>query len=129
MTRAFFTVIAVISLLYGLAFLAIPELLGPLYGAAPDDPNAYLNIRFFGAALLSLSLIYWCARDFTDRAAMRAVLAASLVSNGLGAGINLWAVTHGLLNALAWSSAAVQLLLVLWALGCLRAGPRGPARP
>ena len=127
MTRLFFTVIAVISVLYGLAFLAIPELLGQFYGAKPDDPNAYLNIRFFGSALFSLGLIYWFARDFTDRGAARAVLTASLVSNILGVVLNVWAATSGLLNSLAWSSAAIQLFLALWALRCLQAGVREPA--
>lgn len=86
-----------------------------------------LNIRFFGAALLSIGVISWLARDFRDWDAVRAVLIGSVVGDVFGGLVNIWGTFRGLTNGLAWSTTILYVLLLLGALYCLYIGSQKPA--
>ena len=90
--RMFFTILAVLSFLFGIGFVVAPGQVLANYGIESSPAMALLG-RLFGGALLTLGVILWLARDFRDEAAVRAVLIGGLV----GDVVNLIAQTMGTL--------------------------------
>jgi len=106
--RVFFTILAVLSFLFGIGFVLAPAQVLVNYGIETSPALALLG-RLFGGALLTLGVILWFARDFRDEAAVRAVLLGAL----LGDVVNLVVATMGTLsgtsNALGWSTVVIYL--------------------
>ncbi len=120
--KIFLTISAVLAILYGLGFVLIPASSLAVYGVAPE-PHVVLNTQFFGSALLGIGVILWFAKDFRDWDAVRGVLIANVVVDVVGVLINLWGTFQGLLNAMAWSSTIVYVLLLAGSIYCLSIGP------
>lgn len=121
--KLYLTIAAIVGILYGIGFVLIPANVVVLYGA-PPDPHVILNARFFGSALLAWGVILWFARDFRDWAAVRGVLIGSVVGDVVGGLVSIWSTIQGLLNAFAWSSTIVYVLLLVGALYCLSSGSK-----
>jgi len=102
--RMFFTILAVLSFLFGVGFVLAPDQVLANYGIEHSPALALLG-RLFGGALLTLGVILWLARDFRDEAAVRTVLVGDVV--------NLVVATMGTLagttNALGWSTVLIYL--------------------
>jgi hypothetical protein len=126
-TRLYLTIAAVVAILYALAFLLIP-VQASLFFSNFAEPRAVLYLRFCGAAVLAWGLIIWFARDFRDRDAVRGVLIASVVGLAANIIINVWATAQGWLNANAWGSTIVLLLLLVGAAYQLSFGARETAQ-
>jgi uncharacterized membrane protein YfcA len=124
--KLYLTISAIVAVLFGIGFILIPARMGELYGVVQNG-TSILNIRFFGAALLSIAVISWLARDFRDWEAVRAVLIGSVVGDVFGGLVNIWGTFRGLMNELAWSTTILYVLLLLGALYCLYAGSQKPA--
>ena len=101
--RSFFTILAVLSFLFGVGFVLAPGRVLANYGIE-YSPSLALVGRLFGGLLLTLSVILWLAKDFRDETAVRAVLLGALI----GDVVNLVVATMGTLsetsNALGWST-------------------------
>jgi hypothetical protein len=110
-TRLYLTIAAVVAILYALAFLLIP-VQASLFFSDFAEPRAVLYLRFCGAAVLAWGLIVWFARDFRDRDAVRGVLIASIVGLAANIILTVWATVQGWLNANAWGSTVVLVLLL-----------------
>jgi hypothetical protein len=106
--RSFFTILAVLSFLFGIGFVFAPTQVLANYGIETSPALALVG-RLFGGALLTLGVILWFARDFRDETAVRAVLLGAL----LGDVVNLVVATMGTLsgtsNALGWSTVVIYL--------------------
>ncbi|HMK71257.1 MAG TPA: hypothetical protein VK442_09840 [Xanthobacteraceae bacterium] len=122
-SKLYLTISAIVLLLYGIGFLAIPAPLATLYGV-PPEPHVLMVDRFFGSVLLALGVITWLARDFTDWAAIRGVVIGNVVGYALSTLVLIWSTVAGLLNGLGWGSTIVNVALALWALYVLSAGAR-----
>jgi uncharacterized membrane protein YfcA len=121
--KVYLTIAAIIAILYGIAFVLIPaEMLQP-YGVLPE-PHVILAIRLLGSAFLGFGLILWFARDFQDWAAVRGILIASVVGDGVGGLVIAWGTIQGTVNTLGWLNVILYALLVLGALYCLSTGSR-----
>jgi len=125
-TKLYFTIVAIIGILFGIAFVLVPAQVGVIYGVTPN-PAAILDSRFFGSALLAWGVIVWMARDFREDAAIRGVLIGSIVGDIVGGAVNIWGTIQGLLNGLAWTTTILYILLLLGAIYCLAAGERKAA--
>ena len=75
--KTFFTILAVLSFLFGIGFVLAPDQVLANYGIEHSPALALLG-RLFGGALVTLGVILWLARDFRDGAAVRAVLIGGL---------------------------------------------------
>jgi hypothetical protein len=121
--KVYLTIAAIIAILYGIAFVLIPaEMLQP-YGVLPE-PHVILAIRLLGSAFLGFGLILWFARDFQDWAAVRGILIASVVGDGVGGLVIAWGTIQSTVNTLGWLNVILYALLVLGALYCLSTGSR-----
>jgi hypothetical protein len=125
-SKSLLTITAIIAVLYGLAFVLIPDNLNALYGV-PSAPYTALYTRFFGSALLGFGVINWFAKDFRSWDATRGVLISNAVTTSIGGLIALFAVVTGLSNAMTWTSVLVYALLLVGAVYWLSQGERNLA--
>jgi hypothetical protein len=94
--KTFFTILAVLSVLFGIGFVLAPGQVLANYGIE-HSPALALVGRLFGGVLLTLGAILWFARDFRDEAALRAVLVGALI----GDVVNLVVATMGTLSGVS----------------------------
>ena len=125
-TKLYLTIAGVVAILYALGFLLLPVQVS-LFFSGFAEPRAVLDLRFCGAAALALGLIVWFARDFRDWHAVRSVLIASVVGLAANVTINAWGTVQGWLNANAWGTTVVLLLLLLGGVYQLSTGARKTA--
>ena len=70
--KTLFLINAVLATVFGIAFVVIPQVIIPLYGATVDAPLRYVG-QLYGAALIGFAVLTWEARklenkeDFTFR--------------------------------------------------------------
>jgi hypothetical protein len=110
--KLYLTIAAVVAILYALAFLIIPVQTS-LFFSDFAEARSILYLRFCGAAVLAWGLIVWFARDFREWYPLRSVLIGSVVGLAINLIINFVATMQGWLNANAWGSTVVLLLLLL----------------
>jgi hypothetical protein len=104
--RMFFTILAVLSFLFGIGFVVAPGQVLANYGIESSPAMALLG-RLFGGALLTLGVIFWLARDFRDEAAVRAVLIGGLVGDVVNLVAQTMGTWAGTTNALGWSTVLI----------------------
>jgi hypothetical protein len=109
---SFLGLAAVISGVFGVAFLVAPSQLVALYGVSLTPATVVVG-RIAGTAILALALIFWGSRNENGTEVSRAVLLAGFIGNGLDCLILLQATRGGLLNWLGWPQAAICGLLAL----------------
>ena len=106
--RMFFTILAVLSFLFGVGFVLAPDQVLANYGIE-HSPALALVGRLFGGELLALGVILWLARDFRDEAAVRAVLVSTLVVGVVNLVVAIIGTLAGTTNALGWSTVLIYL--------------------
>jgi hypothetical protein len=122
MARHLLVVTAFVEAGAGLALLWSPPLVADLLlGARLDAPAALIVARIAGAALLSLAIACWLARDDgSSRGARGVVLAMLLYNSAAGAVLANAAASVGLVGVLMWPAVALHAVLALWCVACLR---------
>ncbi len=108
----FMAIAAVVSGLFGLGFVFVPEQLMSFYGAAPHAGANYMA-QLLGAAFLGVALILWLCRDAEDSPARQAILLGMFVADGVGFVVALMVQLDGGINALGWSTVFIYLLFAL----------------
>jgi hypothetical protein len=111
----FLSITGALGVLFGLGFLLAPEASLASYGV-PVAPHNVMQARYFGTTLFAFGLVVWLLRNVVDPSALRGVLLANVVGNGLGAALSAWSALSGLQNALAWSSVVIYGAIALGAL-------------
>ena len=108
-------VTALIETAAGLMMLVSPTLVvGLLLGASLDAPAALVVGRIAGAALLSLGVACWLARDGLSLA-LRGLIAAMLLYNCAAAAVLAHAgAVVGFVGVLLWPAVALHAALAVW---------------
>ena len=107
-----FTIAAVLGVLFGLAFLLMPEWALSHYDVSLG-PDGLLTARFLGAEYLAVGLIAWFTRNSGESVARRAIMIGFFVGFLLGTILGVVGVVSGLVNALGWSTVVINGLLAL----------------
>jgi hypothetical protein len=105
-------VAAAIAAVFGVAFVVASGPLLSIYGITLDKAGT-LVAQLFGAALISLAVLNWFARNLTDPAARQAVVLGNLAGDVVGFVVILLGQLAGIANTLGWSNVAIYLLLTL----------------
>lgn len=103
---------AVITLVFGLGFVLLPEQLLSLYGITLTAAGIFIA-RLFGAALIGYAVLNWLIKDTEDAGARRAIAITGSMHAAIGFVVFLIAQLGGVLNALGWFNVAIYLLLAL----------------
>jgi hypothetical protein len=106
--RMLFTILAVLSFLFGIGFVLAPDQVLANYGIQSSPALALLG-RLFGGVLLTLGVILWLARDFRDEAAVRAVLVANAIGSCINLVVAIMGNLSGTTNALGWTTVLIYL--------------------
>jgi hypothetical protein len=107
----------------GLMLLVSPALVVAfLLGASLDAPPALVVARMAGAALLSLGCACWLASHDGPNRAVRGLVAAMLMYNGVAVAVLAIAGAGArLVGVLTWPAVALHAALAVWCIACLYA--------
>jgi hypothetical protein len=108
--KAIFTLNAVITAGYAIAFLMAANWLLAVYGIAPNQEAVYMA-RWFGVGLPGIGLITWFARGDAGSNAGRAISRALVFAYGVGVVLAGWGTLVGPFNALGWIAVGFNLML------------------
>ncbi len=103
---------AVVSALFGIAFVLVPGQVVSLYGV---EATAMLNYagQLLGAAFVGFAVLTWSARNANDSTARRAIVLALFIGNAAGFAVALIGQVNNVVGALGWSTVAIYLLLAI----------------
>jgi hypothetical protein len=107
-----FIIAAVISFLYGLAFMIVPANTMALYGVSLSVGGLFI-VRYLGATFIGLAVLAWLARNARPSEARAAIVLALFTTTALGFVVALYDKFAGVGNALVWSSVVIYLLLAI----------------
>jgi hypothetical protein len=108
-----FVINAVISLVFGLAFVFAPAQTIALYGSDPVSGQFKYVAQLFGSALLVFSFVSWLARNSSESSARSALVLSFFIGDAIGFVLALVNQIAGVVNALNWLTVAIYLLLAL----------------
>jgi hypothetical protein len=108
----FLMIATVVAAVFGIAFLIVPAELVALYGPRLNPAGIVVG-RIAGSTILAFAVVYWGARNSKGAEALKAVLVAGCIANGLDALIMLHATWVGIVNALGWSAVVINGLLAV----------------
>ena len=122
MTRSLLVLTAVLEAATGVGLLAMPVMVvSLLLGASLESTGALVIARVTGAAMLSLGLACWLARDDGLTRPGRAIVTAMLVYNVVVAAVLAYAgAMLGLTGIGLWPAAGVHTALAVWCVVSLR---------
>jgi len=101
-----FTVNALIAALFGIAFLVAPAQILAAYEVTVTPGTAVVS-RLFGAALFGYGVLTWRVRAAAPSDALRSIVLALCVGDGLGFIAALLGQLGGAVNALGWSTVVI----------------------
>lgn len=110
--RAPFVLSAVLSVVFGLSFVATPTQSLAAYGFTDPSAGHVYALRWFGVYLIATGVLNWMARGVEPSDARRAIVAFNLVSGSAGIVLALVGVLQGIVNTFGWVSVVIYLVLV-----------------
>jgi hypothetical protein len=123
--KTLLTVTAVLEAATGLALVARPSApVALLLGSSLDTPAALTIGQVAGAALLSLGVACWLARNDGSSRAGSGVVAAMLLYNAAVVVVLARAgIAPGLSGIGLWPAVVLHLAMAAWCVACLRVKP------
>ena len=103
---------AVIAVVFGFAFVFIPEQFLLLYGNPVTAGMKYIG-QLFGAALITFAVLTWSARNSPDNEARKAIVLSLFIGYVIGFIVVLMGQLSCVVNVLGWSTVAIYFLLSL----------------
>ena len=108
--RILFAINALIAVLLGLGFLAVPS--RALHQLGVDEYAATkLVSQFFGTAMLAIGLLLWFAKDVNEANLQKGMGVALMVGAAAGLVISMIGISEGILRSNGWIVALIYALL------------------
>lgn len=128
--KALLIVTAAAEMATGLALAGVPALLiALLLGGTLDNSAALIVARMTGAALISLGVACWLARNDTASGAARGLVAALLFYNAAAVAVLVYAGAGLRLYGIAlWPTVVFHAAMAAWCVACLLSRPTSDSR-
>jgi hypothetical protein len=110
--KVFLAIAAAIAIIYGVAFVLIPDFLLASFGMT-TEPSTVLSAWYFGLTLLGLGLVVWLVRETSDGKALRGLLSGLAVQSVIGVVVSIWGTRSGTMNATGWSAVLIYAVLLV----------------
>lgn len=110
--KSLFTITAVLTVIFGLGFLIIPDTLLNVYSLTTDEAGISIA-RFFGAVFTGIGLLTWFARDTGESDARDAIVLSMFIISIFGVGLSLYFTLTGLFNVIGWGEVVLFLLFTI----------------
>jgi hypothetical protein len=107
------SIVAVVSILFGIGFVVAPAALLAQYGTTDPDVHTIYMSRFFGSALIQVGILLWLARNIVDTLGRRAIVLSGLIGTAIGFLVSVQGQMNGLANALGWSTVVIYALFAI----------------
>lgn len=107
--RIMFLINALIAVLLGLGFLAVPNRVLGQFGV-DEYAATKLVSQLFGTAMLALGLLLWFAKDVTEENLQKGMAVALMVGAAAGLIITAVGTTSGILRSNGWMAMLVYVL-------------------
>ena len=117
-----FSVYAVVTAVFSIALLLLPNELMAVYGAHALDTLQVILSRFIGGLFGGLAVMAWTGRASEAGKARDAIVLGLTVLNALSAVVAVVAALSGVFNALAWAQAGLYAVFTLLFVLAGRAG-------
>jgi len=108
--RNLFVATAVLGIIFGLAYLLVPEPVMRVFGTH-SDAAGYLAARFFGGACLGLGVMAWLARERGEDSE-KALVPGFTIVFVLGTLLSIYGTLNGLFSSVGW---VVVLIFLVYA--------------
>jgi hypothetical protein len=115
--KVFLAIAAAIGMLYGVAFLLIPEFVLGNYGITTNDATVLMG-RLFGLTLLGFAVSTWFVRETTDGKALRGLLMGLVIQAAIGVVVSLNGTISATMNVMGWSAVVIYAVLFVGYLYC-----------
>jgi hypothetical protein len=109
--RAVMRIHIIISLIFGLGFLLIPNLLLQLFFGKTTDATGELMARFLGASIIGQLLLAWFGQNVTEKTAQRAIVLGLMIPLVIGATVKILAQLSGEFVTLGWGCIISAIVL------------------
>lgn len=102
---------AIVAVLFGLAFLFVPESVLRFFGTETFVATILVS-RFFGTAMLALGLVLWFARDASEAAVQRGIALALLAGAIAGLVVTMLGTfaSNAVLRSNGWIAIVIYIL-------------------
>jgi hypothetical protein len=108
----FLSIVGLVSILFGIGFVAVPAEVLAQYGVAPDSHTIFMS-RLFGAALIQIGVLVWRARNVVDSLGRGAIVLSGLIGMVVAFAVALHGQMNGVANALGWSTVVIYALFAI----------------
>jgi len=110
--KLFLSVVSVLMILLGTAWLFFPQLALQQWRIEPDAVAVYLGRRY-GGLLFGYAAILWLSRASEPSSARSAILAGGAFVTALMTGLSFLGVLTGVIGPAAWSAVVIEALLTV----------------
>lgn len=110
--RIVFLLHALIAFILGAAFLVVPAMTIDKFGV-DSYTSTKMMAQFFGAAMLSLGLLLWFAKDTANEAVQRGMGIALFVGALAGLLVTVLGAAAGTLRTNGWMAVLLYVILAL----------------
>jgi hypothetical protein len=110
--KILFVIAAVVTLVFGVLFIVIPNQVYSWYGINADIQLNYMG-SLYGAALIGFGLIAWLGRNAADSDSRKAIVTAFFIADLIGFIIALVAQLHNIVNSMGWMTVVIYFFFTV----------------
>jgi len=103
---------AIITVIFGIAFVIIPWQVYSFYGIEPNPQLNYMA-KLFGAALIAFAVLSWYARNSVSSDSLKAIVLAFFVGDVIGFIITFFGQLEKVVNDLGWLNVVIYFFLAI----------------
>ena len=107
--KTLFIINTVVTCVFGIAFVVMPEQLLLLYGNS-NAPMEYIG-QLFGASLIAIGILTWVLSNSKNNETLKAVALSLFIGDAIGFVVALIGQLEDVVNDLGWSTVVIYLLL------------------